>query len=195
MSLELRFDRVRKFHARGGNQLHAIVVIRIVRGGNHHARRESFVMHQPGHSGRGEHSGGNGFRARRSQARARCVRRCAGRIRAYPGRSGRAAASPAARMRADVFAERQADAVERGVVQRGYSPGTPRMPSVPKSCLAMELVSRAKKSRHVILSLPSWRSRAAGESTSERINFAKRRGEASVRGGTGVICGARAVLS
>ena len=62
-TFDFGFDRVGKFCAGGGNEFHAVVVIRIVRGGNNHARRKTFVADQPGHARSGDDSGGNRFDA------------------------------------------------------------------------------------------------------------------------------------
>ena len=66
--LDFRFDRVGKFHAARGNQLDAIIVIRIVRRGNHHAGGESFIANEPGHARSCEHARGNRLRACRREA-------------------------------------------------------------------------------------------------------------------------------
>ena len=145
-------------------------------------------MHQPGHSGRGEHSGGNGFGARRSQTAGDAfgdVR--AGFARITPDQDARRLRGRT-RMRTDVFAERQADAVERGVVQ-GHFAGHAANAVGSEKLFGHGIGKSRQKIRHVILSLPLWRSRAAAESTSERITFAQRDGRASVRGGTALFAG------
>ena len=56
-TFDFRFDRVGKLCAGRGNQLHAVVVIRIVRRRNHHARVETFAAHQPSDSWRSDYAG------------------------------------------------------------------------------------------------------------------------------------------
>ena len=57
------FHRIRKFHARMREQFHAIVVIRIVRCGDHHAGLKIILPHQAGNSGSGDDAGKLGARA------------------------------------------------------------------------------------------------------------------------------------
>ncbi len=52
---DLFLDLVGKLHSRAGEELHAIVVVGIVRSGNHHAGRKSLFAHQAGDSGRGDY--------------------------------------------------------------------------------------------------------------------------------------------
>ena len=53
---EFLLDSVGEFHARMRKKLHAIVLKRIVRGGNHHAGLEIILSHQAGDARRGDNT-------------------------------------------------------------------------------------------------------------------------------------------
>ncbi len=127
---ERGLNGIRKFHARRRNQLYAIVVIGIVRGGNHHAGGESLAVYEPGHSRRREHARGHRLRAGGRPAPAQCTRRCADRIRACRGRSERCGSAACSRRCFPSASPTRSSVASSS----GYSPGIPRIPSVPNSC-------------------------------------------------------------
>jgi len=57
---DLLLGIVREFHAGAGEEFDAVVVIGIVRGGNHDARGEAVLAHQAGNAGRADDAGGSG---------------------------------------------------------------------------------------------------------------------------------------
>ncbi len=59
LDFEVFLDFVREFHSRSGEQFHAIVVKRIMRGGNHHAGRELVLPNQAGNARRADYARGN----------------------------------------------------------------------------------------------------------------------------------------
>ena len=111
------FDGIGEFHAVGGDELHAVVVIRIVRGGDDDAGAEFFAADEPGDAGSGDDAGGNGFGAGSGESAGDAF----GNVRT--GFAGVAADEDArlgtgAGVRAQVGAERVADAIECGVIER-----------------------------------------------------------------------------
>ncbi len=64
ISLDFLFNGVGKFHARAGKQLHAVIVIGIVRGGNDHSGVILLAAHQAGHARSGDDTGKRGGHAR-----------------------------------------------------------------------------------------------------------------------------------
>src|SRR5271156_444179 len=67
---------------------------------------------------------------------------------------------------------------------KGTSPGTPRIPSVPKSCLVIKLIFPAKKIKHAILSLRCAPGPTAAASSGESVSTFTPVRQASVRAGT-----------
>ena len=127
------FDGIGEFHAGVGEKFYAVVVIRIVRSGNHNAGLKIILADQAGDAGSGDD-------ARESDGRAR--------LRETGGKESGDVRAGFARVHADedvssgMFADADRRARERPVAKRvasssGGVPGTPRMPSVPKSSLGM----------------------------------------------------------
>ena len=124
-------ELVGEFVAVGAEDLDAVVFPRIVRGGDDDACGEFVFTREIGDAGRGDDSGADDFDARGLES--------GGEDLADPGAglAGVLADDDRGLLRTlgETLAECAANGVDRGAVERssGYSPATPRMPSVPKS--------------------------------------------------------------
>ena len=69
LGFDFQFYFVAQFHAAGGEEFDTVVGIRIMRGGNHHARRQTQRTGQIGHAGRGQRAGLDDVHTRRGKPR------------------------------------------------------------------------------------------------------------------------------
>ena len=102
---------------------------------DHYSRREAFMAHQPRHTRRRQYACWKPAPPRPPPARARYALPCVAQTRVYPGQSaprGAAFSCPAAAK----WLPSASPTPSSVASSSGYVPGTPRMPSVPKSCFA-----------------------------------------------------------
>src|SRR2546427_11440138 len=114
VGFQLFFDRIGKFHARMREQLHAIVLKRVVRGGDDHAGLKIILTNETCHAGSGNHA---------SKSHGRTSLRETGSKQSGDVRAGLTSVHADQDMSGAMFAfevsaERPSSGVESGVVER-----------------------------------------------------------------------------
>ncbi len=136
--LDFVLDDVGQLHAIAAKELDAVIHPGIVRRGDDDSRRELPRTRQVGHAGSGHDAGIHVLGSRRCKRRQPGSRRSRCWIRACPGRS-----APGLVRRRRRRSKRAPSARPMAKTVRwssGYSPATPRIPSVPNSCFMMARV-------------------------------------------------------